>query len=103
MSVKQKPYSITIQCSCCKGKGKIRNGENRPMECPYCHGAGTRDEPAPHPSHKMTDWQSEIRCPCDTPRFYSVRTCSVCGQEEMRHAAGRFMERLRFECDGEGK
>ena len=45
-----------------------------------------------HESHDMTEWRSEIRCPRDTPRFYSVRNCKKCGGEQLQHPAGKFMD-----------
>jgi hypothetical protein len=54
-----------------------------------------------HKSHRMTKWQSEIRAPASTARFYSVRRCKKCGHEQMYHAAGRFIDsELKKECRG---
>lgn len=93
-----KPYTVLVPCNCCKEVGTILTGEGRPVPCSYCKGAKQREQKRPHPSHEMTDFKSEIRCPGSEPRFYSVRECKACGQEEMRHAAGHFMERLGYPC-----
>lgn len=95
------PYFEMETCDCCRGVGKIKNGEDVPTACPYCRDTpGQRKIRKPHPSHKMSEWRSEIRCPGATERFYSVRDCSECGMEEMRHAAGHFMEKLQMQCQG---
>jgi len=53
----------------------------------------------PHSSHKMSEWDTGIRCPGSSPRFYNVRACEGCEGEEMRHPAGRFIEtELLREC-----
>jgi len=55
-----------------------------------------------HESHQMTDFKSEIRCPCETSRFYAVRECKVCGAEEIKHPAGHFFDKeLECECRSE--
>jgi DnaJ-class molecular chaperone len=94
----QKPYIVLVYCNCCKGSGKIKTYEGNPVNCPYCEGTGKRKERQPHPTHQMTAWRSEIRCPGDTPRFYGVRECVNCGEEEMQHAAGHFLNQLGFPC-----
>jgi len=45
-----------------------------------------------HPSHDMTDWYSEIKCPCNTERFYKTRKCKKCEGEQYYHPAGRFID-----------
>lgn len=52
----------------------------------------------PHPSHRMSKWEVDVRAPAGTPRFYSVRQCVRCGEEEMKHAAGHFVDRLQQPC-----
>ena len=54
----------------------------------------------PHESHQMSKWRTEIRCPGDEPRFYGVRECLRCGEEELSHPAGHFLEGLLRECQG---
>ena len=46
----------------------------------------------PHPSHKMTEWYTDVRSPCGTPRFYGVRECKLCGAEQAEHPAGKFSD-----------
>jgi hypothetical protein len=54
-----------------------------------------------HESHDMTDWNSQIRAPSGTERFYSVRECVNCGYEQAEHPAGQFMDyQLKHECEG---
>ena len=89
---------IPVDCNICKTTGKLVNGEGGELRCPYCRGTGKREKIVPHPSHKMTIWRCEIRCPCDEPRFYGVRNCKLCGEEELEHPAGHFMNRLEEEC-----
>lgn len=38
----------------------------------------------PHPTHPMGKWFSDIRCPGSTERYYEVRVCTACGEEELR-------------------
>lgn len=38
----------------------------------------------PHPTHPMGEWFSDVRCPGSTERFYDVRACTACGEEELR-------------------
>ena len=45
-----------------------------------------------HESHDMTDWYSEVKCPCDTSRFYKTRKCKNCEGEQYYHPAGRFID-----------
>ena len=54
----------------------------------------------PHPSHRMSKWEIEVRCPCSTPRFYRVRHCQRCGEEEAKHPAGHFYHTLLKKCTG---
>lgn len=98
-----KPYTERQKCSCCKGKGSItKNSKGEPIPCAYCDGEGERDIVLPHPSHVLTKWRSEIRSPCGTARFYSVRNCSECGAEESQHPAGHFCG-LAYPCKGKKK
>lgn len=54
-----------------------------------------------HPTHKMGEWYTDIRCPASTERFYSCRECLKCGYEQMYHAAGKFKDsELLRECIG---
>ena len=94
----RKPYTVLVPCNCCKCSGKIKTYEGNPVNCPYCQGTGKRREQRPHPTHQMTVWRTEIRCPGDEPRFYGVRECTNCGEEEMQHAAGHFLNQLGFPC-----
>jgi len=50
-----------------------------------------------HSSHEMTEWRTEIRCPCDTPRFYGVRSCKLCNGEELSHPAGHFVDEWLYD------
>lgn len=52
----------------------------------------------PHPSHSLTKWVNEVRAPAGEPRFYDVRHCRRCMQEELRHPAGHFVEGLLSRC-----
>jgi hypothetical protein len=102
MRKKMNEYTEIQECGCCKGGTKILlNGEGNPFTCPYCKGTGKREVKVPHPSHKMTEWRTEILVPCGTPRFYGVRNCDVCGDEEWSHPAGHFLHRLGFPCKKE--
>lgn len=94
-----KPYTRRVRCSVCKTKGFIRNYDGVKVKCFYCQGTKFRNIPAPHPSHEMTEFRTEILAPCGTPRFYKVRHCKKCGQTEAQHAAGHFLERLQFACE----
>ena len=66
--------------------------------CPYCNDTGKKEIDVPDPTHKMSEWRTEVRCPCDTPRFYGVRECELCGEEEMKHPAGHFFNKLLRPC-----
>jgi hypothetical protein len=53
----------------------------------------------PHPSHKMTPWESTIITLIDTPRFGRTRKCSECGAEQAETVAGKAMhDELRLPC-----
>ena len=52
----------------------------------------------PHSSHKMSKWYCDVRAPAGTPRFYSVRECKKCGEEEIKHPAGHFVNELIKPC-----
>jgi hypothetical protein len=94
-------YTELQTCGCCKGGTRVLlTGEGNPFTCPYCKGIGKREVKMPHPSHKMTKWESEILAPCGEPRFYSVRHCEVCKEEEWEHTAGHFLHRLGYPCRG---
>ncbi len=118
-----KPYSIVVPCDCCNPKnqgyrywgeykqrvpkGYILNHEGNRHPCPYCsvlgsnqRGTGNRKKYVPHPSHRMTKWRTEILSPNGgEPRFYGVRECLSCGEEEWEHAAGHFLHSLGQPCD----
>lgn len=96
-------YTELILCGCCKGKGKLLNYEKFEFTCPYCDGNGKRKVKIPHPSHKMSGWKEEILAPAGTPRFYAVRKCELCEEEEWKHSAGHFLHRLSYPCEGERK
>lgn len=52
-----------------------------------------------HETHRMSKWRAEVRAPAGTPRFYSVRNCRGCGEEEAKHPAGHFVaDALRRRC-----
>lgn len=90
---------IQVECDCCKGgKKSFTTAEGLRRPCPYCRDRGTRDKHVPDPSHKMTEWRTEVRCPGSTPRFYGVRNCTECGEEELEHPAGHFMNDLESRC-----
>ena len=91
---------IKVKCKACKETGKMKTYEGREIDCVYCKGTTFRDKVVPHPSHKMSEWRTEIRCPGSEPRFYGVRDCENCGEEELEHAAGHFLEGLLAECKG---
>jgi hypothetical protein len=91
-----------IECGACKGGTKpLSYPEGGHLICPYCKDTGKREINVPHPSHKMSTWRSEIRCPGNTARFYGVRECEFCGEEELQHPAGHFLEKLLEMCIGE--
>ncbi len=91
--------TILIQCNCCKGKGTIKTNEGNPVSCPYCRGTKKRAIEVPHSSHRMQrKWRSEILAPAGTPRFYSVRNCIACKEEEWQSAAGHFLNGLIKKC-----
>jgi hypothetical protein len=46
----------------------------------------------------MTKWETDIRAPAGTPRFYGVRRCRRCGEEEAKHPAGHFLGNLERKC-----
>lgn len=79
----------------------IIHGEGNPFTCPYCKGTGKREIDIPDPTHEMSEWGTEVRSPCGTARFYGVRHCVKCGEEELEHAAGHFFNRLLEPCKGE--
>lgn len=73
----------------------------------FLNGLGTlpmdwkKKDPPIHPTHRMTTWKTDIRCPASTPRFYRVRHCKKCEIEEMKHPAGHFnRDKLAEECKG---
>lgn len=92
--------SKIIKCKSCKGSGSLKSYEHKPFPCPYCKGTGKRTIKVVDPSHRMSKWGSEIITPCGTPRFYAVRHCTKCGEEEWEHAAGHFFHRLLEPCKG---
>lgn len=98
----------TIPCHCTTSKnkavfynGKLKTPEGNWINCPYCHGTKEKTIEIPHSSHKMSKWTTEIRCVSSEPRFYRVRSCKVCGLEELNHAAGHFLNGLTNECEGQ--
>lgn len=40
----------------------------------------------------MGEAETQPRCPCSTPRFYSVRECKRCDAEFGEHAAGSYID-----------
>ena len=92
--------TIEVECDCCLGgRRPFRTGEGNIVPCPYCKDTGKRKKNVPHPSHVMGEWSTEIRCPGSTPRFYGVRRCIKCGEEELSHPAGHFLSELLRECN----
>ena len=92
---------VLVECTCCEGgKKPFKTAEGKVVKCPYCQDTGQRTKTVPHPSHDMGEWRSEIRCPGDEPRFYGVRSCKKCGEEELEHSAGHFLDGLLVECNG---
>ena len=54
-----------------------------------------------HPSHDMGEPECQIRAPCGTPRFYTVRACKKCEFECGQHAAGKYTdEEMQEPCAG---
>jgi len=102
MSKKTKPYTITVDCESCKD-GTMLTGEGNPINCSYCQGTQKRTLKAVHPSHDMSKKRCEVKAPCGTPRFYSVRHCLNCDKEEWEHAAGHFFHGLDYPCKHKGK
>lgn len=96
------PYSELITCPICKGSAQMTTCEGNRIPCAcVCvgdAGPGKRRVYLPHPSHKMTKERCEIRCPGSEPRFYGVRDCENCGEEELTHPAGHFLGRLGYPC-----
>lgn len=98
-----KAYTKFEKCKCCKGGTRpFKTGEGNIIPCPYCKDTGKREVKVPHPSHKMSKWRTEILAPAGTPRFYGVRNCKVCGEEEWSHPAGHFLHKLGYSCVGKG-
>ena len=90
---------ITEPCNACDGgKRQMINGDGKPMVCPYCKGKHVRERDIPDETHVMSEWRTEVRCPGDTPRFYGVRNCVNCGEEELQHPAGHFFGKLLKPC-----
>lgn len=88
-----------IECGCCQGgKRPFCTAEGKRVPCPYCKDSGKQEKHVPHPTHKMSEWHTEVLAPCGEPRFYSVRECLACGEEEWQHAAGHFLHNLEMEC-----
>jgi hypothetical protein len=88
-----------VDCSVCLAGTKVLlTGEGNPFTCPYCKGTGKREIDVVDPSHEMSEWISEILAPCGEPRFYAVRHCKKCGEEEWDHAAGHFFHGLLRPC-----
>lgn len=53
----------------------------------------------PHPSHKMTEWESTIVTLISTSRFGEIRECENCGGEHARTVAGEAMhDELKYPC-----
>lgn len=56
---------------------------------------------APHPSHIMSEWKGTIVTLVETSRFGDIRTCTACGAEHARTAAGTAAhEELTEPCNG---
>lgn len=88
-----------IECIACKGgKRPLSYPEGHHMICPNCNDTGKYEIDVPDSTHKMSEWHTEIRCPGDEPRFYGVRECLLCGEEELKHPAGHFFGRLLEPC-----
>jgi len=55
-----------------------------------------------HSSHNMSKWESKIRAPAGTPRFYRARHCKRCGGGEIKHPAGHFVDEWLYDpCVGD--
>ncbi|MFH1547118.1 MAG: hypothetical protein ABIC57_01375 [bacterium] len=91
-----------IYCDICKGGTKLLTyPEGHHLICPYCKDTGKREIDIPDSTHKMSEWRTEIRSPCGTGRFYNVRECKICGEEELQHPAGHFFNNLLSKCKPE--
>jgi len=89
----------SVPCNACKGgKRPLNYPEGGHLICPYCKDSGRREVDVPDITHKMSEWKTEVRCPADTPRFYAVRYCIRCGEEELKHPAGHFSGNLLKPC-----
>jgi hypothetical protein len=95
-----KSYMVEKPCRACKG-GAITTPEGRQLVCHYCKGTLKIMVKAPHPSHKMTKEEGQVRSPTgNDPRLYGVRHCIHCKREELQHPAGHFLNGLDFPCTG---
>jgi hypothetical protein len=107
---------LLVKCTCCTNpvlrkradyvKAKVPRfhllgGEGQILKCPYCNGTGKMKKTVPHPSHKMPrKWRSTIIAPCGEPRFYAVRACRLCGEQEFESNSGHFLDGLLSICRG---
>lgn len=93
--------TVEVECNCCQGgRRPFRTGGGKRVPCPYCQDTGRRSKTVPDASHRMTKWRTEVRCPESTLRFYGVRNCSKCGEEEWSYPAGHFLNGLARACKG---
>jgi len=98
-----------VKCGCTKSTseywkdGRLQTPEGLWIPCPYCEGTMEKTVDVAHPSHNLTQWATEIRCPGSEPRFYGVRHCTKCGREELQHPAGHFLNGLGEPCKGSDK
>ena len=92
---------IKVKCpACLGGKRPMKYPEGGHCVCPYCKDTGKKEENVPDSSHKMSKWRSEVRCPDGVVVRPDIRECKICGNEEMKHPAGHFLDGLLGKCKG---
>jgi hypothetical protein len=96
-----KSYTVEKPCPSCKMTGTTTTAEGNVIVCSCCKGTLKTTVKAPHPSHKMTKEEGQVRSPTgNDPRLYGVRHCIHCKREELQHPAGHFLNGLDFPCSG---
>ncbi len=61
--------------------------------------SSVKTKQTPHPSHKMSEWESTIVTLVSTSRFGSIRRCEYCDGEQAVTVAGEGMhDELKRQC-----
>ena len=89
-------YYVIARCKSCKD-GTTKTYEGNKLPCPYCSGTMRVKRVKPHPSHKMSKWETTILAPSGTERFYRIRHCTKCHEEEWK-GNGHFLHGLGKPC-----